>query len=53
MARLGLADVDVSQVLWELELAVRKVKVSTTPEGKVIDLFFITDNRSVFGSALL
>jgi hypothetical protein len=37
----------VSQVLWELELAVRKVKVSTTPEGKVIDLFFITDNRDL------
>jgi len=44
--RAGLLN-DVSQVLWELELAVRKVKVSTTPEGKVIDLFFITDNRDL------
>jgi len=44
--RAGLLN-DVSQVLWELELAIRKVKVSTTPEGKVIDLFFITDNRDL------
>lgn len=44
--RAGLLN-DVSQVLWELELAVQKVKVSTTPEGKVMDFFFITDNRDL------
>lgn len=39
----GLAD--VTQVLCELELTIRRVKVSTTPDGRVIDLFFITDTR--------
>ena len=40
--------VDVTQVLCELELIITKVKVSTTPEGRVMDLFFITDTRFVF-----
>ncbi|KAJ4834463.1 ACT domain-containing protein acr9 [Turnera subulata] len=34
---------DVTQVLCELELTIQKVKVMTTPDGKVLDLFFITD----------
>lgn len=35
------------EVLWELELEliIKRVKVSTTPDGKVMDLFFITDTR--------
>lgn len=37
--------VDVTAVLSELELTIKKVKVSTTPDGKVMDLFFITDTR--------
>lgn len=36
---------DVTEVLCDLELTIHKVKVSTTPDGKVMDLFFITDNR--------
>jgi UTP:GlnB (protein PII) uridylyltransferase len=36
---------DVTAVLCELELTITKVKVSTTPDGKVMDLFFIIDNR--------
>lgn len=36
---------DVTEVLCELELTIQKVKVSTTPDGKVMDLFFITDTR--------
>lgn len=36
---------DVTRVLCELELIIKKVKVSTTPDGKVMDLFFITDTR--------
>ncbi|CAA6655556.1 unnamed protein product [Spirodela intermedia] len=44
--RLGLLH-DVTQVLCELELAIRRVKVSTTPDGKVVDLFFITDIREL------
>ena len=39
---------DVTEVLCELELTIKKVKVSTTPDGKVIDLFFIIDTRFIF-----
>jgi formyltetrahydrofolate hydrolase len=38
---------DVTEVLCELELTIKKVKVSTTPDGKVLDLFFITDTREL------
>lgn len=34
---------DVTTVLSELELTIQRVKVMTTPDGKVLDLFFITD----------
>ncbi|KAK6140194.1 hypothetical protein DH2020_026078 [Rehmannia glutinosa] len=34
-------------VLCELELTIKRVKVSTTPDGKVMDLFFITDTREL------
>lgn len=37
--------VDVTEVLCELELTIKRVKVSTTPDGRVMDLFFITDTR--------
>lgn len=40
--------VDVTEVLCELELTIRRVKVSTAPDGKMMDLFFITDTRFVF-----
>ncbi|KAL0344667.1 UNVERIFIED_CONTAM: ACT domain-containing protein ACR10 [Sesamum radiatum] len=36
---------DVTEVLCELELTIETVKVSTTPDGKVMDLFYITDTR--------
>jgi len=35
---------DVTQVLCELEFTIQRVKVTTTPDGRVMDLFFITDN---------
>ncbi|KAI3471865.1 hypothetical protein Pfo_028553 [Paulownia fortunei] len=38
---------DVTEVLCELELTIKRVKVSTTPEGKVMDLFFVTDTREL------
>ncbi|KAL9227898.1 hypothetical protein vseg_003535 [Gypsophila vaccaria] len=38
---------DVTEVLCELELYIQRVKVSTTPDGKVLDLFFITDTREL------
>ncbi|XP_073269166.1 ACT domain-containing protein ACR10-like [Primulina huaijiensis] len=38
---------DVTKVLCELELTIKKVKVSTTPDGRVLDLFFITDTREL------
>ncbi|XP_072975664.1 ACT domain-containing protein ACR10-like [Typha angustifolia] len=44
--RMGLLH-DVTQVLCELELTIRRVKVSTTPDGRVLDLFFITDTREL------
>ncbi|KAL5716646.1 ACT domain-containing protein acr9 [Ranunculus cassubicifolius] len=34
---------DVTQILSELELLIQRVKVMTTPDDKVVDLFFITD----------
>lgn len=39
--------VDVTKVLCQLELTIKRVKVSTTPDGRVMDLFFITDTRFV------
>ncbi|XP_074267850.1 ACT domain-containing protein ACR9-like [Silene latifolia] len=38
---------DVTQVLSELELTIERVKVTTTPDGRVLDLFFITDNLNL------
>ncbi|KAF6140294.1 hypothetical protein GIB67_000342 [Kingdonia uniflora] len=38
---------DVTKVLCELELTIKRVKVSTTPDGRVMDLFFITDTREL------
>ncbi|CAK9317011.1 unnamed protein product [Citrullus colocynthis] len=38
---------DVTEVLCELELTIRRVKVSTAPDGKMMDLFFITDTREL------
>ncbi|KAI7732449.1 hypothetical protein M8C21_003728 [Ambrosia artemisiifolia] len=35
---------DVTKVLCELELTIQGLKVMTTPDGKVLDLFFITDH---------
>ncbi|EPS73518.1 hypothetical protein M569_01237 [Genlisea aurea] len=35
---------DVTRVLHQLELSIQRVKVSTTPDGRVLDLFFIKDN---------
>ncbi|KAI3976205.1 hypothetical protein MKX01_019151 [Papaver californicum] len=34
---------DVTHVLFDLELTIPRVKVMTTPDDKVMDLFFITD----------
>ncbi|KAI4998900.1 hypothetical protein ZWY2020_054242 [Hordeum vulgare] len=44
--RIGLLH-DVTCVLCEMELTIRRVKVSTTPDGRVMDLFFITDAREL------
>ncbi|KAL3531984.1 hypothetical protein ACH5RR_005505 [Cinchona calisaya] len=41
---------DVTAVLCELELIIKKVKISTTPDGKVVDLFFITDTRELLST---
>ncbi|KAF5446978.1 hypothetical protein F2P56_032570 [Juglans regia] len=38
---------DVTHVLCELELKIQRVKVMTTPDGRVLDLFFITDSMEI------
>ncbi|KAG8084575.1 hypothetical protein GUJ93_ZPchr0010g8026 [Zizania palustris] len=38
---------DVTHILSELELIIHRVKVSTTPDDRVIDLFFITDGMEL------
>ncbi|EXB75885.1 hypothetical protein L484_022562 [Morus notabilis] len=38
---------DVTRVLCEFELTIKKVKVSTTPDGRAINMFFITDTREL------
>ncbi|CAM8924534.1 unnamed protein product [Rhodiola kirilowii] len=38
---------DVTEVLWALELTIRRVKVSTAPDGKVMDLLYVTDTREL------
>lgn len=38
---------DVTRLLCELELVIQRVKVSTTPDGMVMDLFFVTDTREL------
>jgi hypothetical protein len=35
----------VAKKLWEMELTIHKVKVSTSPDDKAVNLFFVTDNR--------
>ncbi|RXH94207.1 hypothetical protein DVH24_023891, partial [Malus domestica] len=36
---------DVTEVLFELELTINRVKVLIAPDGRVMDLFFVTDTR--------
>lgn len=43
MDRKGLIH-DVSKLLCDLELTIQRLKVMTTPDGKVLDLFFVTDS---------
>ncbi|CAM8978393.1 unnamed protein product [Rhodiola kirilowii] len=38
---------DVTEVLCKLELIIQKVKVMTMPDGRVLDLFFITDGLNL------
>lgn len=38
---------DVTELLTELDLSIQRVKVTTTPDGRVLDLFFITDNMEL------
>ncbi|KAJ7970475.1 ACT domain containing protein [Quillaja saponaria] len=38
---------DVTEVLCELELTIERVKVSLAPDGRVMDLFFVTDSREL------
>ncbi|EPS62989.1 hypothetical protein M569_11799 [Genlisea aurea] len=42
---------DVTRVLLQLELTIERVKVSTTPDGHVLDLFFIQDDLGLLHKA--
>ncbi|KAL4556644.1 hypothetical protein LXL04_034798 [Taraxacum kok-saghyz] len=44
--RTGLLH-DVTKVLCDLELTVKRVKVFTAPDGTVMDLLFVTDTREL------
>ncbi|OMO96939.1 hypothetical protein COLO4_14976 [Corchorus olitorius] len=38
---------DVTKIFSELEFTIQRVKVMTTPDGRVVDLFFITDGMEL------
>ncbi|XWS56559.1 hypothetical protein CRYUN_Cryun09bG0095700 [Craigia yunnanensis] len=38
---------DVTKILSELEFTIQRVKVMTTPDGRVVDLFFVTDEMKL------
>lgn len=44
LININLSFADVTHVLRDLELVIQRVKVSTTPDGRVVDLFFIADS---------
>ncbi|KAF5794846.1 putative [Protein-PII] uridylyltransferase [Helianthus annuus] len=46
MDRRGLIH-DVTKLLCDLELTIQRLKVMTTPDGKVLDLFFVTDSMNI------
>ena len=35
--------VDINEILCNLELIIQRVKVMPTPDGRALDMFFITD----------
>lgn len=41
--RVGLLH-DVTLALWELQLSVHRAHVTTSPSGKAVDLFYVTDD---------
>lgn len=42
----GVCDADLMHTLWEADVAVFKAHITTGPGGKVLDMFWIYDNRS-------
>eukprot|EP00249_Psilotum_nudum_P013587 c24410_g1_i4 orf=284-1642(+) len=38
---------DIAQTLWELEVVIHRGKLATTPEGKAVGLFYVTDIRNM------
>ncbi|KAE9615670.1 hypothetical protein Lal_00017504 [Lupinus albus] len=39
---------DITEILCNLQLLIQKVKVMPTPDGRALDLFFITDGMELF-----
>lgn len=44
--RVGLLN-DVAQTIWELELTIHKMKATTSPDGKAVNMFYVTDSREM------
>ena len=42
----GVCGADLMHTLWEADVAVFKAHITTGPGGKVLDMFWIYDNRS-------
>lgn len=43
---------DINEILCNLELIIQRVKAMPTPDGRVLDMFFITDGMWVWDSCL-
>lgn len=43
---IGLLN-DISRIMWELELTILKMNATVTPDGKALNLFYITDSREM------
>eukprot|EP00899_Mesostigma_viride_P008418 jgi/Mesvir1/17578/Mv08813-RA.1 len=42
--RCGILN-DVTMLLWEIEMTIHKIHISTSPDNRAVDLFFVTDDR--------
>jgi hypothetical protein len=38
-------DKDIARALWELQITIQKLKATTTPDGKALNIYYLTDTR--------